>query len=229
MKNLEICRRRIWKMQHKRTSNSLAHRNVTVILEAWYFNAFYDWYRDPSMNNSLVPPGHRLIQCDKCWLSLAQNIFSMAVIEHYVLESTWYDRYDRVWYYTNLNSSKEGIVFVISIMKLFVLKKAVFILQQLPYMKISSHDDVIKWKRFPRYWPFVRGIHRSPVNSPHKGQGRGALMFFICSLINCRVNNRKTGDLRRHRAHYDVIVMKQWYKMQIHIYYPSIPSVRKWL
>ena len=31
------------------------------------------------------------------------------------------------------------------------------------------HDDVIKWKYFPRYWPFVRGIHRSPVDSPHKG------------------------------------------------------------
>ena len=33
-----------------------------------------------------------------------------------------------------------------------------------------SHDDVIKWKHFPRYWAFVRGIHRSPVNSPHKDQ-----------------------------------------------------------
>ena len=32
------------------------------------------------------------------------------------------------------------------------------------------HDDIIKWKHFSRYWPFVRGIHRSPVNSPHKGQ-----------------------------------------------------------
>ena len=31
------------------------------------------------------------------------------------------------------------------------------------------HDDVIEWKHFPRYWPFVRGIHLSPVNSPHKG------------------------------------------------------------
>ena len=28
---------------------------------------------------------------------------------------------------------------------------------------ICSHDEVIKWKHFPRYWPFVRGIHRSPV------------------------------------------------------------------
>ena len=35
---------------------------------------------------------------------------------------------------------------------------------------ISLHDDVIKWKHFPRNWPFVRGIHRAPVNSPHKGQ-----------------------------------------------------------
>ena len=39
------------------------------------------------------------------------------------------------------------------------------------------HNDVSRWKYFPRYWPFVRGIHRSPVDSRDKGQGRGALMF----------------------------------------------------
>ena len=73
---------------------------------------------------------------------------------------------------------------------------------------ISSHDDVIKWKHFPRNWPCVRGIHRSPVNSPRKGQWRGALMFsLICVWINDWVNNREAGDLRRYRAHYDVIVM----------------------
>ena len=72
----------------------------------------------------------------------------------------------------------------------------------------TKHDDVIKWKHFPRYWPFVRGIHRSPVNFPHKGQWRGTLMFsLICARINCWVNNREAGDLRRHRTHYDVIVM----------------------
>ena len=43
------------------------------------------------------------------------------------------------------------------------------------------HDDVIKWKHFPRYWPFVRGTHRSLVKSPHKGQWCGTLMFFIWS------------------------------------------------
>ena len=72
----------------------------------------------------------------------------------------------------------------------------------------TKHDDVIKWKHFPSYWPFVRGIHRSPVNSPHKGQWRGALMFsLICARINGWVNNGEAGDLRRNRAHYDVIVM----------------------
>ena len=53
----------------------------------------------------------------------------------------------------------------------------------------------------------VWGIHRSPVNSPHKGQWRGALMFsLICVWINGWVNNREAGDLRCYRAQYDVIV-----------------------
>ena len=54
-----------------------------------------------------------------------------------------------------------------------------------PLSHQTPHDDVIKWKHFPRYWPFVRGIHRSPVNSPHKGQWRRALMF---TLIYARIN-----------------------------------------
>ena len=72
----------------------------------------------------------------------------------------------------------------------------------------ATHDDVIKWNHFPRYWPFVRGIHRWPVNSLHKGQWRGALMLsLICAWINVWVNNRESGDLRRYRAHYDITVM----------------------
>ena len=68
------------------------------------------------------------------------------------------------------------------------------------------HDDVIKWKHFPHYWPFVRGIHRSPVYSPHKGQWCGAFMFpLTCDCINSWVNNREAGDLRRYCAHYDVM------------------------
>ena len=95
------------------------------------------------------------------------------------------------------------------------MRKSMLLLQQ----RVSSllnwwhiHYDVIKWKHYPRYWPFVRGIHRSPVNSPHKGQWRGALMFsLICAWTNGWVNNVEAGDLRRHRTHYDVTVMvRQW-------------------
>ena len=75
--------------------------------------------------------------------------------------------------------------------------------------RLFLHDDVIKWKLFPRYRPFVRGIYRSPVNSSHKGQWRGALMSsLICAWIHGRVNNREAGDLIRHRAHYDVTAME---------------------
>ena len=89
-----------------------------------------------------------------------------------------------------------------------------------------THDDVIKWKHFPRYWTFVRGIPRSPVNSPHKGQWRRALMFsLICDWINGWVNTREAGDLRRHRAHYDVTVMgcqKTWAVDKIHTTYVTV-------
>ena len=49
------------------------------------------------------------------------------------------------------------------------------------------HYEVIKSKQFPRYWPFVQGIHRSPVNSPHRSQWRGALMFSLICALNKRL------------------------------------------
>ena len=65
-----------------------------------------------------------------------------------------------------------------------------------------------KWKHFLRYWPLVRGFHQSPVNSPHRGQWRGALMVsLICTWTNGWVNHRDAGDLKFYRAHYDVTVI----------------------
>ena len=65
-----------------------------------------------------------------------------------------------------------------------------------------------KMETFLRNWTFVWGIHRSPVNSPHKGQWRGALMFsLICAWTNSWANNGNASNLWCHRAHYDVIVM----------------------
>ena len=77
-----------------------------------------------------------------------------------------------------------------------------------PMHEPNTHDAVIKWKHFPRYWPFVRIIHRSAVDSPHKCQWCGALMFsLIFAWTNGWTNNQDAGDLRRHSAHHDVNVM----------------------
>ena len=100
---------------------------------------------------------------------------------------------------------------------------------------IYIHDDVIKWKHYPRYWPFVRGIHRWPVNSPHKDHWRGALMCsLICVWINDWVNNREAGDLRRYRAHYDVTVMRVWLthwgrNKMADIYQTTFSNVFSWM
>ena len=72
----------------------------------------------------------------------------------------------------------------------------------------------LKWKHFPRHWPFVWGIQRSPVNSEHKGQWRGTLMFSLfCAWISGWANNREDSDLRSHRAHYDVTVRAPRYTL----------------
>ena len=63
----------------------------------------------------------------------------------------------------------------------------------------QTHDDVMKWKHFPRYWPFVRGIHRSPV-------ARSSDVFFDLRL-NKRLSKKSrgwrfetpSGPLWRHR------------------------------
>ena len=70
---------------------------------------------------------------------------------------------------------------------------------------MPPHDDVIKWKHFPCYWPFVRGIHRSPVSPLPKASD--AVFSLICAWTEGWVNNRDAGDLRRHCAHHDITVM----------------------
>ena len=86
-----------------------------------------------------------------------------------------------------------------------------------PHPTIEDIDGVIKWNHFPHYWRVVRGIHQSPVNSPHKGQWRGALMSsLICAWIKGWVNNDEAVDLRHHRAHYDVTIMRYIYDVFSH-------------
>ena len=83
----------------------------------------------------------------------------------------------------------------------------------------TYHDDVIKRKHFPRNWPFVRRIHRSRWIPHTKDSDAELLMFSLtCVWINGWVNNREAGDLRRHRDHYDVIVMT----LKIDLHAPAV-------
>ena len=55
------------------------------------------------------------------------------------------------------------------------------------------HHDVIKWKHFPRYRPFVWGIHRSLVNSPHKGPVMRSFDVFFDLRLNKRLSKQSQG------------------------------------
>ena len=56
-----------------------------------------------------------------------------------------------------------------------------------------NHDDVIKCKHFPRYWPFVRWIPRSPVNSPHKWPVTRSFDVFFDLCLNKRLSKQSWG------------------------------------
>ena len=74
-----------------------------------------------------------------------------------------------------------------------------------------NHDDVIKWKHFPRYWPFVRGISRTAVDSLHKDQWRGALMFsLICTAAPKQTVEQTIETPVIWDYDYGVNIMKEW-------------------
>ena len=78
----------------------------------------------------------------------------------------------------------------------------------LPCASVTVHDDVIKWKHFPRYSPFVWG--NSPVNGEFSTQSsvtRNLMFSFICAWTSCWVNKGDADNLRRYRSHCDAIVM----------------------
>ena len=75
-------------------------------------------------------------------------------------------------------------------------------------IKEPQGSRMITLTNFPSYLPFVREIHRSPADSPDKGQGRGASMLSLICWTNTWANHEDAGNLRRRRDHYDVTVMR---------------------
>ena len=82
----------------------------------------------------------------------------------------------------------------------------------------NDHDDVIKWRHFPRHWPFVRGIYGRqwiPLTKTSDAD-LWCFLWFKQAWINHWVNNGEAGDLRRHQAHHDVTVTTALRCMQKH-------------
>ena len=98
-----------------------------------------------------------------------------------MFKSDYHISWERVWV--------EGVGVNLSY---FLLTYTLHSDQETLNFRLWIYDDVIKWKHFSRYWPFVWGIHRLLVNSPHKGQWRGALMFsLICTWTNSWVKKSR--------------------------------------
>ena len=97
------------------------------------------------------------------------------------------------WFQLTANNYKHG------------LKKMLYMSANcLPFM---GKDDLMMTSSNGNIFRVTGHLCRSLVNSPHKGQWRGALMFSLIRVwIKGWVNNREAGDLRRYRGHYDVIV-----------------------
>ena len=81
------------------------------------------------------------------------------------------------------------------------------------YCNKLEFPQVTWWRHqvetFSALLALCEGNHRSPVDSPRKGQLRGKLMLplFFCTWTHIWANNRDTGELRRHRTHYNVTVI----------------------
>ena len=76
----------------------------------------------------------------------------------------------------------------------------------------NNHDDIIKWKYFPRYWTFLGESIGTGGFPSQKPVTRSSDVFFDMRLNKNWANNWQAGDLKRHRAHYDVIIMIRYVK-----------------
>ena len=55
------------------------------------------------------------------------------------------------------------------------------------------HDCVIKWKHFPHYWPFVRGIHRVPGEFPAQRPVTRSFDVYFDLCLNKRLSKQWWG------------------------------------
>ena len=85
-----------------------------------------------------------------------------------------------------------------------------------------NYDEVIKWKHFPRYWAFLRGINRSPVDFPHKGSATWNFGIFFYLCLNKRLSEQSRvwwceTPSRPLWRHSNEIQMLNWFMIDLYI------------
>ena len=72
------------------------------------------------------------------------------------------------------------------------------------------HDDVIKWKHFPGFWPFVKGIHCSMMHPyPQKDNDARLWCFFCCEPVEIPVIRNAMVVMRRHRNILEIFLIQR--------------------
>ena len=60
-------------------------------------------------------------------------------------------------------------------------------------------QETLAWKPFLHYWPFLKGMHRAPVDSSHEGatlQSFGAAFFYHSLIKTGSTNCKAISDLK---------------------------------
>ena len=104
-----------------------------------------------------------------CVFDLALNIFTLTFIGYYFWPMScnikWNDYRYRIYHLVVLSMCVYRECLIIS-NDIHCAPHRVKRFTWFMYILFINYDDVIKWKHFPRYWSFVRGIHRSPAQRP---------------------------------------------------------------
>ena len=72
------------------------------------------------------------------------------------------------------------------------LLKCLFKSSMVSHMSMTFHDDVIKWKHFPRYWPFVREF-TGPGEFPAQRPVTRSFDVFFDPRLNKRLSKQWWG------------------------------------
>ena len=138
----------------------------------------HEWRRlvNIGAGNGLVPSGKKPLQClpfpmsPHC-VTRPQWVKEVTLIHIYLLLNELIEQrmVTRKYYPDIICYNYKEYALIPDFFRKIFNKMIVLDTYKYMYHFVLNHGDVINWKYFPRYWPFVRGIHRSPVNSLQKG------------------------------------------------------------